>query len=311
MPGFTGRWLGLAALAAAQTVLPLAPTSHTATPTANAPCAGAAAPATYKHVITIMEENHAYSSIIGSSQAPYENSLATACGLAKEYYAESYPSLPNYIALTSGTIPASVANRDCLPSGSCTTGATSIFDQVGSSGWKVYAESMPSNCYRKNTSNGLYLPRHTAAPYYTRQNSACGSQMVPLGGLSSGALASDLASGTLPKYSFVVPNATNDMHGGCVSCGDTWLSNWVPKIIASPAYQNGSTAIFITFDSDNGSAGNHIPAIVVSPSVAPGTTSSTRFTHYSLLRTTEDLLGIGSHLGKAAGAPSMRSAFHL
>ena len=185
MPSLPGHWLALAAIAA-QAVLPLAHTSHQQSLTSAAPCAGSKPPATYSHVITIMEENHAYSSIIGSSQAPYENSLAKVCGLAKDYYAESYPSLPNYIALTSGGIPSSVAHRDCLPTGSCTTGSASIFSQVGSS-WKVYAESMPSNCYRNNTSNGLYLPRHTAAPYYTQENSACAKQQVPLGTATSGA----------------------------------------------------------------------------------------------------------------------------
>jgi phospholipase C len=308
MPSLPGRWLTLAAIAA-QAVLPLAHTSHHASLTSSAPCAGSKPPATYSHVITIMEENHAYSSIIGSSQAPYENTLAKACGLAKDYYAESYPSLPNYIALTSGGIPSSVAHRDCLPSGSCTTGVASVFGQVGSS-WKVYAESMPSNCYRKNTSNGLYLPRHTAAPYYTQENAACAKQMVPLGTATSGAFQADLANGTLPRYSFVVPNANDDMHSGCETCGDKWLASWVPRIIASPAYQNGSTAIFITFDSDNGSAGNHVATIVVSPSTVPGTASATRFTHYSMLRTQEEILGLG-YLGAAATAPSMRTAFNL
>ena len=308
MPSLPKGLLALAAIAA-QAVLPLAHASHTQALTASAPCAGSTPPATYSHVITIMEENHSYSSIIGSSQAPYENSLATACGLAQNYYAESYPSLPNYIALTSGGIPSSVANRDCLPTGSCTTGSASIFSQLGTS-WKVYAESMPSNCYRKNTSNGLYLPRHTAAPYYTQENSACTKQSVPLGTTTSGAFQSDLAKGSLPRYSFVVPNSTDDMHGGCESCGDNWLAAWVPRIVASPAYQNGSTAIFITFDSDNGSSGNHVATIVVSPSTVAGTASSTKFTHYSLLRTQEEMLGLG-YLGAAATAPSMRTAFHL
>jgi hypothetical protein len=43
----------------------------------------------------------------------------------------------------------------------------------------------------------------------------------------------------------------------------------------------------------------------------PGTKSGTAFTHYSLLRTTEELLGISTFLGNAASATSMRSAFGL
>ena len=278
--------------------------------TAAAPCGSVAtAPATYKHVITIVEENHAYNQIIGSSQAPYENSLAKACGLATNFYAESYPSLPNYIAMTSGQIPASIANKDCLPSGPCVTSSASIFSQVPS--WRVYAESEPSNCSRQNTSNGLYVPRHTAAPYFTGLGTVCLKQHVPLGTTSGGALLTALNTGTLPAYSFVAPNTTNDMHGGCETCGDAWLKTWVPKIIASPAYQSGTTALFITYDTDNKSAGNHIATILVAPSVKPGTTSSLRFNHYSMLRTQEQMLGLSSFLGQAATAASMRSAFNF
>jgi phospholipase C len=282
----------------------------TAAITASTPCGAVATPpATYKHVITIVEENHSYNQIIGSSQAPYENSLAKSCGLATNFYAESYPSLPNYTAMTSGQIPASIANKDCLPSGPCVSSVPSIFSQVPS--WRVYGESAPANCSRQNTSNGLYVPRHTAAPYYTGLNSACSSMSLPLGTTSGGALLTALNTGTLPAYSFIAPNTTNDMHGGCVTCGDAWLKTWMPKILASSAYQSGTTAIFVTFDSDNKSAGNHIMTILVAPSVKPGTTSSTRFDHYSMLHTQEQMLGISTFLGKAATAASMRSAFNF
>jgi hypothetical protein len=85
----------------------------------------------------------------------------------------------------------------------------------------------------------------------------------------------------------------------------------VPKITASATYRAGSTVLFITWDEDDNSAGNHVATIVVSPYTVPGTTSPVAFTHYSLLRTTEELLGIRVHLGLAARAPSMRAAFGL
>ena len=46
------------------------------------------------------------------------------------------------------------------------------------------------------------------------------------------------------------------------------------------------------------------------PSVRPGTVSRRTFTHYSMLRTQEELLGLPA-LGRAASAASMASAFHL
>jgi phospholipase C len=281
--------------------------AHAATHlTSTAPCAGSAAPATYQHVILIMEENHSYSQVIGPE--PYQTSLAKACGVAADYTGITYPSLPNYIALTSGAIPSSIAGKDCLPSGTCVSSSPSIFSQVAS--WKVFAESMPSNCSKQNSSNGLYVPRHTGAPYYTTLKN-CSTNDVPLGTASSGAFVSALSSGSLPAFSLVAPNTTDDAHGGCESCADNWLKTWIPKIIASPAYQNGSTAIFITYDSDNKSAANHVATLVIAPSVVPGTCSKLAFTHYSLLRTEEDILGITTHLGAAATAAPMEGAFNL
>jgi hypothetical protein len=49
---------------------------------------------------------------------------------------------------------------------------------------------------------------------------------------------------------------------------------------------------------------------VVSPSTVAGTQSATLFNHYSLLGSTEQLLG-AAPLGEAATANSMLSAFNL
>jgi phospholipase C len=255
-------------------------------------------------VVLIVEENHSYRQIIG--HAPYLTALARACGLAADYSALSYPSLPNYIGMTSGRIPSSVAGRDCLPVGSCRAAVANLFHRVGS--WRVYAESMPQPCYRANTS--LYLPRHTAAPYYTNITS-CKTKQVRLGNPTTGALASALRHSALPKFSLVIPNAVNDMHGGCVSCGDAWIQHWLPVIRSSPQYQAGQVAIIITWDSDNGNAQNHIPTIVISPYTKAGTVRTRAFTHYSLLRAICAILHI-SPPGKASTAPGQfATAFHL
>ena len=90
-----------------------------------------------------------------------------------------------------------------------------------------------------------------------------------------------------------------------------WLKAWVAKILASPTYKAGRTAVVVTFDENDGSAGNLVSTIVVAPSVRPGATSATSFDHYSLLRTTEEMLGLPTTLGGAGSATSMRSAFNL
>jgi hypothetical protein len=261
-------------------------------------------PATYAHVIWIWMENHSYSEIIGSASAPYLNSLAAGCGLATNYTAVTHPSLPNYIAATSGD---TWGIADDNPPSSHPLAVNSIFQQAGSAG--SYEESMPSNCAL--TSSGTYAVKHNPEAYYTSIRTACGADNVPMGTTSSGAFATALGNGTLPKFSVVTPNLCNDMHDCSVQTGDAWLQSWVPKITASASYQAGNTVIFITWDEDDSSSSNHIATIVVSPYTTAGTKSAIAFTHYSLLRTTEQLLGITTFLGNAASAASMRAAFGL
>jgi hypothetical protein len=261
-------------------------------------------PATYAHVIWIWMENHSYGQIIGSSAAPYSNSLASGCGLATNYTAVTHPSLPNYLAATSGD---TWGITDDNPPSSHPLAVNSIFQQAGSAG--SYEESMPSNC--DLTSSGTYAVKHNPEAYYTNIRTACTADNVPMGTTSSGAFATALSTGNLPAFSFVTPNLCNDMHDCSVQTGDAWLKSWVPKITASAPYQSGNTVIFITWDEDDSSSGNHVATIVVSPYTTPGTQSTTAFTHYSLLRTTEQLLGITTFLGNASGAASMRTAFGL
>jgi phosphatidylinositol-3-phosphatase len=274
-------------------------------PAATAPCGfRSTPPSNYAHVIWIWMENHAYSQIIGSSAAPYENQLANACGLATNYFAIRHPSLPNYIAATSG---ATQAITDDGPPSQHPLSVVSLFEQAIR--WRGYEESMPSNC--RLTDSGLYAVRHNPAAYYTRIRTACSTKDVPMGSMTAGAFLNDLNNNTLRKFSFVTPNLCNDTHDCSIMTGDNWLKGWVPKILASAAYQSGATVLFITWDEDNGGSGNHVATIVVSPTTAPGTQSGTRFNHYSLLRTTEELLGLSPFLGNAATAASMRAPFNL
>jgi phospholipase C len=258
-------------------------------------------------------ENNSYSSIIGNSQAPYINSLAGQCGLATNYHNISHPSLPNYIAGTSGLSLTALKpfNSDCNPSRKCSTSAASIFGQGET--WKAYEESMPSNCDKSNS--GEYAVRHNPPPYYTSLTT-CSTNDVPYT-----QLAGDLTNNRLPAFSFITPNLIDDMHDGTVADGDTWLSNNLPTIFNSTEYTSGTTAVIVTWDEGEGGSSNdcasnttdvgcHVATLVVSPSTVPGTTSSTLFNHYSLLGTTEQLLGLPA-LGSAASFPTMTTAFNL
>ena len=261
-------------------------------------------PATYAHVIWIWMENRVYDDVVGSSSAPFVNALAAACGLATNYHALTHPSLPNYLAATSGGTQG--VGDDGDPS-QHRLSAPSLFGQVRSAA--SYEESMPANCAL--TGAGNYAVKHNPEAYYLRDRAACLRRDVPLGTPSSGQLASALDSGTLPRFSFVTPNLCHDMHDCDTTTGDAWLKTWVTRITTSSVYQAGRTALVVTWDEDDGSSSNHVATIVVAPSVQPGTRSAKRFTHYSLLRTTEQLLGVRRYLGNGRTAPSLRSAFGL
>jgi hypothetical protein len=286
-------------------------TTSTTPPPPAGPCATSTnPPSVYAHVIWIFMENKGYNQIIGSSSAPYVNTLAGQCGLATNYKAVTHPSLPNYIAATSGDYWG-IAD-DNSPS-SHPLAVASIYSQVKAAGktWRDYEESAPGNC--PSAPSGLYAVKHDPAPYYTGIASDCANWDVPMGTTASGNFLNALNTNTLPHFAFVTPNLCNDTHDCSITTGDNWLKSWVSLIVASPGYQTGATALFITYDEDDGSSSNRVATVVVSRYTPAGTTSATAFTHYSLLKTTEQLLGIGTFLAHAgdASTSSMRTAFGL
>ena len=261
-------------------------------------------------------ENHSYGSIIGSSSARFENQLAAECGLATNYHNVTHPSLPNYMAATSGIPHGSLGkfSSDCSPSSSCSAGPSvvSVFSQA--SGWKAYEESMPRDCYSSNS--GEYAVRHDPPPYYQALAPSCAANDVPFT-----QFAGDLSTGSFPTFAFVTPNLIDDTHDGSVAEGDRWLRATVGDIVSSTEYRSGTLAVFITWDEGEGGSANncatntsdpgcHVATIVVSPSTPAGTRSAVLFNHYSLLRTAEDLLGLPP-LGQAASSNSMVPAFGL
>ena len=286
------RW-GFAAGMLAVSAAACAASPPTVPVNAARPCVGAAPRATYSHVVVVFMENRSFNQIIGSPSAPYLNSLARACGVASQYHGVTYPSLPNYLAVTSGSFYG--IKDDNLPA-SHPIKAASIFSQTTS--WQSLSESMPTNCDKSNAYP--YMVKHNPAPYYVPVAAACRTQNVPLPNAPTFAA----------RYTFVTPNMLHDMHDGTVAQGDAWLKTFVPKVVNSAGYRTGSTILLIVWDTDDRTAGNRAPAIVVAPQVKPGTTSAVSFTHYSLLRLSEETLGLPL-LGNARTAVSMRAAFHL
>lgn len=276
------------------------------------PCGTVATPpptaSTISRVVWVVMENKGYSSIIGNNaNAPYINGLAAKCGLATNLYtgeSTALPSLSHYVAMTSGSTQGVT---DDLAPARHPLNVPSIFSQLGTGGWRALQESMPMNCYKYNS--GSYAVRHNPAAYYTNIRTDCAVQDVPLGATP------DVSA----PFTFITPNLGHDMHrtaanttvASQIKAGDDWLAAEMPVILNSPEYLSGSTAVFLTWDEGTGST-DHIATLVISPYTVPGTASATAFTHYSLLKTSEELLGL-SLLGQAAdpATTSMAGDFNL
>jgi len=256
-------------------------------------------------VVWIFMENRRYGEVIGNADAPYETALARRCGTATRFAQVGSPSMPNYIGATSGETHGIADNAG--PAAHPLT-ADNIFRQVRASGRQArsYQEAMPINCALE--SSGTYVVRHNPAAYYVGgdDRTACESDDIALGTPDAGPLADALDADTLAAFTLITPDLCNDTHDCPVATGDAWLERWIPRLVASAAYQSATTAIFVVWDEYT-----PMPSIVVSPTTPAGTVSDEPFDLYSLLRTTEELLGIPELLGRAATATSMRTAFGL
>jgi hypothetical protein len=297
-------------LVAATPAATLAP-SASATASATGSGTAAVSPTTgtglpdFKHIYVIILENREYSSIVGSNAAPYINSLIALYGQASNLYAETHPSEPNYMALTSGGLQGT--NSD----GAYNLGVPNLFDQIETSGrtWHVYAQSYPGNCYLGSVASavadgtgapGDYARKHNPAISYTSisGNPARCANITKLAGFDPAAA----------DFEMIVPNQINDMHSSSVAAGDAFLKAFVPQITSSPAFAD--SVLFITWDEgiSNLNGGGHIATIVASPNMTPGSRFEGPATHYSILRTIELAWGMPL-LGEAQKASTITLAY--
>jgi phosphatidylinositol-3-phosphatase len=264
-----------------------------------------------KNVFVIVFENHDWSSIKGSSAAPYINGTLLAQGAHADNYMNVpnlHPSLPNYIWLESGGTQG-VADDD-VPANhrlNTTQHLVTLLQNAGVT-WKSYQEDISGTDCPLGYVNS-YAPKHNPMIYFTDVNggadpasSECISHVRPYA-----ELATDLEANTVAAYNFITPNLCNDMHDCSVATGDAWLSREVPKILASKAYKEGG-ALFITFDE---SAGSNVPIgfMVMSPLAKPGYAGQVAYTHSSTLRSVEEIFGVAPFLGDAANANDLSDLF--
>ncbi|MDP9482866.1 MAG: alkaline phosphatase family protein [Chloroflexota bacterium] len=254
------------------------------TPTPSGP---AAVVPQFSHVYTIVLENRSSTSVFDSAQAPYLNQLAARYGVADAYQAVAHPSQPNYLALFSGSTQGVTDNQRH------DIDALTIADQLEAAGrsWRVFAENVPTGCFTGLTADGgpdgsgTYARKHEPAISFTSISGSptrC-ANVQPMSEFDPAAA----------DYAFIVPNMCNGAHDCPLSAADAWLKRFVPRILDSAAWKDGGI-LFITFDEadDQEREANRVATFVIAPSVAPGTRSSVPHSHYSLLHTVQDGLGL-------------------
>jgi phosphatidylinositol-3-phosphatase len=285
-----GRILLLAALLAG--VLAACGSADEGGPKAAAPATADRAPqrSSASSVVVLVMENKERDAVLGSDQAPYLTGLARRYGEATSSYGVRHPSLPNYIALTSGSTRGISTN--CTD---CSLDAPNIADQLERRhiSWKGYMEGLPGPCSADVATAGRYAKKHNPFVYFrsiTGKPSAC-RKVVP-----ATQLEADLFRGRLPTFSFITPDLCNDTHDCDIATGDRYLAGLVPRILR----QLGPRGFLVlTYDegaSDRGCCGNstggQIVTVVAGPQVRRGARETRPVNHYGVLRTIEQALGL-------------------
>ena len=246
-------------------------------------CAGPA-PAATRNVFVIVMENQAPAVAL---QGPFLASLAAHHGVATDYHGITHPSVPNYLAMVSGqTWGVTDDSYHALP-------PDDLGHQLTSAGvpWRAYMEGLgPQGCL---DSPLPYDPGHNPFAFF---GGGCPPNVVPLTELQA-----DLDQGAMRFY-WITPDRCHDTHDCSVAQGDAWLQQTVPSILSSKAFTSGGV-LFLTYDEDDGSAGNRVVMVVIT-NEGVHRTSAVDYNHYSLLATIEDLMGVG-RLANAQDATPM------
>lgn len=243
------------------------------------------------HVVVVVMENKERDDALDPSSAPYVSGLARRFGSMTASFGVRHPSLPNYLALISGSTQG--VTDDCTD---CHGHGATLADQLERAGrsWKAYMEGLPRPCSADVAGHGGYVKKHNPFAYFpaiTHDRRRC-RRIVGFD-----AMAADLKAGRLPDFSFVSPNLCDDTHDCDVQQGDRFLRATLPRLI----HELGPHGFLVlTYDEGSSNAGccagqasgGRIATVVVGPDVRPGAQSAEPVNHYGVLRTIEDAFGV-------------------
>jgi phosphatidylinositol-3-phosphatase len=227
------------------------------------------------HVVVVIEENKEFHQIIGSPEAPYINQLAARGALMEQSFGIAHPSLPNYLALFSGSTH-DVKNDACSYALEGPNLAEAL--RKAGLGFAIFSETMPETGFA-GCSSHAYRKKHNPVAYF--------ASLPPEINRRFEDFPADFSK--LPSVAFVVPDEQNDMHDGSIAQGDAWLREHIePYVRWAPAHRS---LLILTWDEDDFAHDNQIATILVGAGVKVGRYAQ-RIDHYSVLRTLADFYGV-------------------
>jgi hypothetical protein len=244
----------------------------------------------FDHIFMVLLENVGYEAVVGNTRhAPYINYTLLPKGtLYTRSFGIGHPSLPNYLALFSGSTQG-------VTTDSCSSGpfrAPNLYARMTQAGLTIQGlmEDLPYDGFR-GCEYDHYVKKHNPFPFF---RGVPGSAWVVYNGLPD----------VVPNFAFIVPNTLHDMHDGSraikIERGDRWLSENLPQFIHYANNHNG----LVILTMDEGDVGNHIPTLLIGPRIAEGATNNVQVNHYNVLKTITDNFGLRA-LGHCVGLPGL------
>lgn len=252
------------------------------------------------HIVVVIEENHAYDQIIGSSAAPYINSLVadTLSALFTNSFGITHPSQPNYLWLFSGDNQGVTDDNPPADTPFTTLNIGAELLNTGKT-FAGYSEDLPYAGYQ-GSSSGAYARKHN--PWVNWQDGSING--IPWN-LNEPLTSFPNDYNTLPIVSFVVPNQNHDMHNGSdparITAGDSWLQNHMDGYIQWAKTHN--SLVILTFDEDDTNNSNWILTLFIGEMVKDGEFNQS-INHLNILRTLEDMYGL-SYAGSSGDSSAI------
>lgn len=237
--------------------------------------------ANFNKVLVIVFENTEYSNAL---RQPFFSSLAKEGALLTNFKAATHPSQGNYIAMIAGTTFNIKSDKPV------DLNEKHIGDllEEAKKDWKIYAEDYPGNCFLGKTS-GNYARKHVPFMSFVNvQNNPSRCAKI----VEAKEFFTDFNSEKLKDYSMYIPDLKNDGHDTGVAVGDKWFKKTFDSILHSPKFPK-DLLVVVTFDEGT-LFNNQIYTLLYGANTIPGSKSAKANNFYTLLRTYEDNLGLGS-----------------